>query len=380
MSERPTVAVLGASGFVGTRLVEWLVLRDLAQVWPIVRSYRSLARVARFDLDWRLADARDAVALERALAGCAVLFHCVADGRETIVRGAEAAYRAAARAGVRRLVYLSSAVVHGLAPAPGTRDESPLLAKQPFAYNVSKVLAEELLRRLRADGAVEVVTLRPMIVFGPRSRWWSAQLASDLLAGHAFLVDGGQGICNMIYVDNLVHAMWQAAWAPGAANQDFLITDGERVTWRDLYAAVAEAVGVDVDAVPSIPSATLPRLFGAQRRAALGAAGRRFAWTLGETLEATVVQMAREVLPSRVLDLLKPRWAAIRALGAASAGAGVAGRPALVVDREMAGLQSCRAVLPVDKARRLLGYAPPVSFAEGCRRTGAWLRTVFGLE
>ncbi|MBI2320640.1 MAG: NAD-dependent epimerase/dehydratase family protein [Chloroflexi bacterium] len=355
MSERPTVAVLGASGFVGTRLIEWLVLRDLAQVRPIVRSYRSLARVARFDLDWRLADARDPVALERA-------------------------YRAAARAGVRRLVYVSSAVVHGLAPAPGTHDESPLLAKQPFAYNVSKVLAEERLRRLRADGAVEVVTLRPMIVFGPRSRWWSAQIAGDLLAGQACLLDGGEGICNTIYVDNLVHAMWQAAWAPGAANQDFLVADGERVTWRDLYAAVAEAIGVAVDAVPSVPSATLPKLLSAQRRAALRAAGRRFAWALGETLQATVVQTAREVLPSRLLDLLKPRWGALRALGAVSADTGAAGRPALVVDREMAALQSCRAVLPVDKARRLLGYAPPVPFAEGSRRTGAWLRFVFGLD
>jgi nucleoside-diphosphate-sugar epimerase len=205
-----------------------------------------MARLARFDLDCRVADATDQAALETQLEGCEVLFHCVVGRRDTILRSAEAAYRAAAGAGVRRLVYLSSAVVHGHDPAPGTNDDSQLVARQSFDYNVSKVKAERLLRRLRADGAVEVVTLRPMFVFGPRSQYFTVQIATDLLSGSAYLIDEGVGVCNTVYVDNLVHAMWQAAIVGRARNQEFIITDGAQVTWRDLYSAVAEAVGVDM--------------------------------------------------------------------------------------------------------------------------------------
>ena len=81
----PKVAILGANGFIGRRLVEYLHLRDLAQVRPIVRRPNALAGLAVFDLDCRIADALDAEAMERALAGCDVLVHCVAGAPKTIV-------------------------------------------------------------------------------------------------------------------------------------------------------------------------------------------------------------------------------------------------------------------------------------------------------
>ena len=72
-----TFAVLGGGGFVGYRLSEYLVLHELAIPRPIVRGFRSMARLSRFDLDIRLADACDVPALVDALTGCDVAFHCV---------------------------------------------------------------------------------------------------------------------------------------------------------------------------------------------------------------------------------------------------------------------------------------------------------------
>ena len=129
MADRPTVGIVGASGFIGSRLVEWLILRNLANVRPIVRSFKGMARLARFDLDCRVADATDRAALETQLKGCEVLFHCVVGGRDAILKSAEAAYRAAKRTGLQRLVYLSSAVVHGHDPTPGTHDDSDLVTR-----------------------------------------------------------------------------------------------------------------------------------------------------------------------------------------------------------------------------------------------------------
>lgn len=380
MPDKPTVGIVGASGFIGSRLVEWLALSDLAIPRPIVRSYKSMARLARFDLDCRLADATDQAALAAELEGCEVLFHCVVGQRNTILKSAEAVYRAAAGAGVHRLVYLSSAVVHGHDPAPGTHDDSPLVARQAFNYNVSKVMAEHLLRRLRADGAVEVVMLRPSIVFGPRSLYWTLQIAMDLLAGRAYLIDEGAGICNTVYVDNLVQAMWQAAVAGTAGNQEFIITDGEQVTWRDLYGAVAEAVGVDMATVPSIDSAALGRIFRQQGYAQLKTAGKRIGWAVRQSLPASVISTAREILPSGIGKVVKPWWASFQTPDSDSPQTETSGLPLPVVDGEIASLQSCHYLLPIGKARRVLGYEPQTTFSEGCRRTRDWIRFAFGMD
>ena len=379
MPDKPIVGIVGASGFIGGRLVEWLALRDLAVLRPIIRSFKSMARLARFDLDCRVADATDQAALEKQLAGCEVLFHCVVGGRDTILKSAEATYRAAAHTGVRRLVYLSSAVVHGANPAPGTNDDSRLVARQPFKYNVSKVMAEHLLRRLRADGSVEVVTLRPSIVFGPHSQLFTLQIAADLLDGKAYLIDDGIGICNSVYVDNLVYAMWQAATVAGAANQDFIITDGSRVTWRDLYSSVAEAVGVDTASIPNINSATLPEQYRKQTLAQLKVAGRRFGWAIRESVPSGIASTVRGILPSSISRAIKPFWSSFQSPGLESIQTSDDKRLLPLIDREVASWQCCRYILPIEKASNTLDYAPQITFSEGCRRTKVWLRFASGM-
>ena len=249
-------AVLGAGGFIGYRLTEYLLLNDLAVPRPIVRRFRSMARVSRFNLDVRIADALDVNALAEAVEGCEVLFHCVVGTRETIVDSIETTYSACRIAGVRRMVYLSSAVVHSHNPLPGSDESSSLIIDQPFEYNVSKVLAERKLLSMMADRSVECVILRPSIVFGPRSTYWTGQIASDILAGKAYLVEDGQGICNTIFVDNLVEVMGLCATHPAARGEVFLVKDMERVTWRELYASVAEAVGINPSNIPSVTCGT----------------------------------------------------------------------------------------------------------------------------
>jgi nucleoside-diphosphate-sugar epimerase len=201
----------------------------------------------------------------------------------------------------------------------------------------------------------------------------------DLLSRRAYLIDEGVGICNTVYVDNLVHAMWLAAIVERVANQEFIITDGSRVTWLDLYSAVAEAVGVDLASVPSIESVTLARLFREQRYAHLKIAGKRFAWAMRESLPSSVSRSVREILPSRVVKTIRPWWASYQEPGFESIQANNGMQPLPIIDREIASWQCCRYVLPIDKAQNLLGYEPPVTFSEGCRRTRDWIRFAFGM-
>ena len=366
MCERQTVGILGASGFIGSRLVEWLVLRDLAEVRPFVRSFRGLARLARFDLDCRIAHATNQSILESQMRGCQIVFHCVVGGRETILKSIKASYCAAATAKVRRLVYLSSAVVHGNNLKHGINDESEPSIRQPFEYNVSKALAEQRLQTLRQDGRLEIVILRPSIVFGPRSQYWTASIARDIALNRAYLVEGGAGICNTIYIDNLVHAMWLAATRPPAANHAFLLTDGEHVTWRDFYASIASALGLGLERISMV---SIDQLADWDK---IESHRRQLKW-LKELRDSRASAALKRLMPGRVK-------AALRELIQSSAIEHSDGSSKeLSLDRETTTLQQNKYVLPINKARSLLGYTPTVRFEEASQRTARWLRFASGM-
>jgi len=352
------VAVLGANGFIGSRTVEMLHLGGLAEVRPVVRSVARLARLARFDLDCRIADGFDQTALSAAFRGCDVVVHAIAGDSRTIVGTLAPAYRAAQEAGVQRFIYLSTASVHGQMPAPGTDERSLLHDRQPLPYSNAKVRAERTLHRLRCQGSVELVLLRPGIVFGPRS-FWVTSFVEALLSGQAYVVNDGRGICNSTYVDNLIHALYLAMKTPGIDREAFLVGDKERVTWAEFYQPFAEAFGYDLSALHSVPPYML---------------------TWQDRLEAICtshpVQTLLSLFPRKARRIL---WAALMAGKDSPPVSSPWEVPEVPVPRatlEMSLLHQCGYKLPSDKAKKRLGYEPIVSFAEGCRRTIAWLAFV----
>jgi 2-alkyl-3-oxoalkanoate reductase len=350
------IAIIGASGFVGLRLVERFHLEGKAEVVPIAHAYRSLAVLARFALSWRVADATEPASLAKALEGCDAVVHAALGDASQIITMAEALYPAAQRAGIKRIVSLSSAAVHSLTPAVGTDENTPPLTKQKSEYNAAKAAAEVILNRARQGGSVELVQLRPSIIHGPRSRL-VADIAGQLLGGSAYLVGAGNGICNAIAVDNLIDAIWLALTTPEADRQTFLVNDAETVTWRDFYSAIAAHVGVEMKSVHSI---TPPEF--------ADSASEKLARIAAKKSAMAVLPM----IPRRVKRLAK---------AAASAwpepnrpdGWRLAGPAMPAPTEEMCLLQSCQWRFPTAKAERVLGYAPRFTFAEAMRRTGAWL-------
>jgi nucleoside-diphosphate-sugar epimerase len=350
------VAVLGANGFIGSRIVEMFHLQSLADVRPIVRSVSSFARLSRFDLDFRIGNALDRSSLRAAFEGCDMVIHAVAGDHKTILRSVDQTYRAAQEVTVRRIVYLSSASVHGQAPEPGTNESSSLSDRQPLAYNNAKVRAERKLMRLREKGTVEAVILRPGIVFGPRSSW-IVGFADDLLTKNAFMVNDGKGICNSIYIDNLVHAISLAMTASSVDGEAFLIGDEEQIKWSDFYRPIVEAFGLEFSQILIVRLRDIdPRQ---QRR-------------LGPVLDSKLVKAIVGLLPDRLKWSLKSGRIAWQDFQTRSPWRMPAdNRP--FVSLETALLHHCQYKLPFEKAKRMLGYKPIISFKEASRRTIAWL-------
>lgn len=228
------VLVLGAGGFIGRRVTAALAASDWATV---VGGYRRAPAQAGSG-EHRIIEATDEAQLKLALHDIDAVVNCVAGNRAVIVDGARALFRAAiAQARPPRIVHLSSMSVYGI--ATGVTDESGELSEDLGHYSAAKIEAERL-----AAAYPGVVTLRPSCVFGPGSPQWSGRIAQWLMTHRiGDLGSAGDGVANLLYIDDLVAAILAALRTPGIEGQAFNLSIADPPTWNDYFLRFAIALG-----------------------------------------------------------------------------------------------------------------------------------------
>ncbi len=371
------VLVTGASGFVGARVVERLVA-DGARVRVLVREIARAAPLSRFPVEIAAGDLLRPAEVNAAVDGCDVVIHCAKGSSGTRrerqlvnLDGTRHLLDAAAAASVARVVHISTVVVYDL-PAAGSLDESALPTRSKDAYAVSKREGEELALAYGRQGRVAVTVVQPTIVYGPRAGVYGREILEELRSTRLPLVDAGEGICNALFVDDLVTALMLAATSERAPGERFLISGPEPVTWRAFFAAFEDMLGVR-RTVPVSREAAL-RLWRRQARRP---------WLAPEAFRAlrTDAHLRDRLLSTREGTLV--RRAAQRALPASffapkrweppTEPAGT--EPPLVALRpEIVDFLACRATVGSDKARRLLGYEPVFDLDAGMTLTAQWAR------
>lgn len=252
-----TVLLTGASGFVGSA-----VRRSLRQegvtVRPVFRhetSFRQLdagidATVlqASFDGD---TDWRTAVAEIDTVVHCAARVHVMHDTvaepltefRKINTCGTINLARQAAAAGVQRFVFISSVKVNGEITPPGhpfTTGQTPAPADP---YGISKWEAEQQLRTLSAETAMEVVIIRPALVYGPGVKANFLNMMKWLYKGVPLPLGALHNKRSLVALDNLVDLIVTCIDHPGAANQTFLVSDGEDLSTTELLQRMSQALG-----------------------------------------------------------------------------------------------------------------------------------------
>ena len=266
VADTSTVLVTGASGFVGRALCDRLREAHY-RVVPALRLDNGMpGAVAVGDIsattDWGVALAGcDAVV---HLAGCAPIPGKEGPDQHGLYRkiNTEAALnlaRQAAEAGVRRFVYLSTIKVNGEgrnAPYRETDDPAP-----KNAYAVSKWEAEQGLREIGEGTRMEIVILRPPLVYGPGVKANFRQLMDAVRKGQPLPVGSIENRRSLLYVGNLVDAIRLCIEHPQAAGQTFLLDDGQPVSTPELVRRLARAMGRPVRMI-AVPVALL-RLMGA---------------------------------------------------------------------------------------------------------------------
>lgn len=331
------IAVTDTGSFVGARVIESFHLGDGPTLVAVASEPRRLVLTGRFALESRLADPLDQESLARALAGCGAAV-CTTQGDATQTKRIPVVFcRAAAQAGVRRVVYLSTAFVHGDNPEPGTDEKSPLHLRHTSETTNARVAAERHFFSECQKLGLAGYALRPGLIYGPRAQMFD-DLVQDLRDERATLARRGEGICNAVYVDNLVGAIRLCLKAKNGTGQPYLITDAETVTWREFYHGVAHQLDLPV-----------------------------------RIREIDSTGASQSPFPAHSAE----PWPRPGQPGSPEE-TGPAHAPSTIRSLGLAALQQCEWKLPSERAARQLGYRPAVTFEEGLRRTCAWWRFAQG--
>lgn len=292
------VLTTGATGFVG-RAVHARFAGDPAFVArAAVRS--SAAAVAAGEIA-SVGDLGPVTDWSRAVEGVDVVVHCAA--RVHVMRDTEAApldafrrvnvagtinlARQARAAGVKRFVFLSSIKVNG----ERTRIGAPYRASDRPApvdhYGVSKREAEDALRALAAETGLEVVIIRPVLVYGPGVKGNFRSMLRWVARGIPLPLGAITNRRSIVALDNLVDLVATTVWHAEAANETFLVSDGSDLSTTELLRRAAVAMHASPRLVP-VPASVL--------RAALGAIGRgAMAQRLCESLQVDIEPTRRRL-------------------------------------------------------------------------------------
>lgn len=180
----------------------------------------------------------------------------LAEFRKVNVEGSLNLARQAAAAGVRRFIFISSVKVNGESTGPDRSFDPSDFPAPEDAYGISKMEAELALIQLANETGMEVVIIRPPLVYGPGVKGNFASLIRLMTKGLPLPLGAIHNQRSLVGIDNLVDLIIRCMDHPAAANQVFLAGDGEDLSTTELLRSVAEAMGRPARLIP-VPAGLL---------------------------------------------------------------------------------------------------------------------------
>ena len=262
------IVVTGATGFVGGAVLERLsALTDFELIAAVRKPVSALFGRAKSvhvagleaDTDWR-----EALQATNVVIHCAARVHVMddqssdplAEFRKVNVVGTLNLARQAAAAGVKRFIFVSSIKVNGEGTAPGHSYRADDVPAPMDPYGISKLEAEQGLRVIAAETGMEVVIIRPVLVYGPGVKANFLSMMRWLNKGVPLPFGAIYNKRSLVALDNLVDLIVTCIDHPAAANQVFLVSDGEDLSTTELLSKMAAALGKPARLLP-LPSRLL---------------------------------------------------------------------------------------------------------------------------
>lgn len=262
------VLLTGASGFVG-RAVQARLLADglhrlrcaqrKAPVAPLAGVEYCLAPSLEAEADWS-----QALADVDAVIHCAARVHVMheqaadplAEFRRANVEGTLRLAQQAVAAGVRRFVFVSSIKVNGEQTLPGQAYRADDVSDATDPYGISKREAEDELLALAAETGLEVVIVRPPLIYGPGVKANFLSMMRWLQRGVPLPFGAIGNRRSLVALDNLVDLLVVCLTHPAASGQRFLVCDGEDLSTTELLRRLSAALGRSARLLP-VPQALI---------------------------------------------------------------------------------------------------------------------------
>ncbi len=257
------VLITGANGFLGVALLEKFLENQMT--FEIVAAVRSNSYDFKISVNHVVVgDIDETNDWCEVLSNCEVIIHLaarvhvmqdaaldpLAEFRHVNVGGTLNLARQAAAAGVRRFVFVSSVKVNGEATQIGMPFRADGVSEPLDAYGVSKMEAEKGLRQIAASTGLEVVIIRPPLVYGPGVKANFASMMRCLKRGVPLPLGAINNKRSLVSLGNLVDLILTCVTHSAAANQTFMVSDGEDVSTTELLHRMGQAMGCPARLVP----------------------------------------------------------------------------------------------------------------------------------
>jgi len=262
------VLVTGANGFLGGTLFRRLCSGNDFECLGAVRSRPGIINGA--DNMVTVGDMGAVIEWSSVVSGIEVVVHTaarahimndevadpLAEYRKVNVEGTLNLARQAATAGVKRFIFISSIKVNGEQTVTGQPFFSRDAPSPEDFYGISKHEAEQGLGVLAAETGMEVVIIRPPLVYGPGVKGNFASMTKLVGKGLPLPLGAVHNQRSLVALDNLVDLIITCIDHPGAANQTFLVSDGEDISTTQLLQGVAQSMGKPSRLIP-VPASLL---------------------------------------------------------------------------------------------------------------------------
>ena len=254
------VLVTGASGFIGKSLCEELV----RQTKLVVMALRAGNLKFRGVESQVVGDINAQTNWQAALQGTEVVIHLaarvhvmndntvdsIAEFRKVNVDGTLNLAQQAAKAGVKRFIFISSIKVNGEHTESGKPFKEVVAANPQDAYGISKHEAEQGLLLIAQQTGMEVVIIRPPLVYGAGVKANFASMMMAVRRGIPLPLGAIHNKRSFVYVGNLVSLIMCCIDHPAAANQIFLVSDGQDLSTTELLQGCAKALDIKSRLLP----------------------------------------------------------------------------------------------------------------------------------
>jgi nucleoside-diphosphate-sugar epimerase len=278
------------------------------------------------------------------------------------------------------LIHVSSSAVYGRTLDGDLTEETPW---QPddHPYTAAKRATEECMLSLYRDQSLPVVIIQPTIVYGPHAKAWTLDTIALIRSKLVPLVDGGDGLCNAVYVDDVADAMIKAAVKSDILGETFLVSGAEPITWATFSRGFERVIGVD--GTIELSRESVGEMMAQQQAKTRSETG---GGSFGQLMQLarhpkvakrlSRIPMVRGPLAVMKMALSEQSYRKLtsrfRTNGREESP--TSAKPVLVPNETLLALYSAKTRVRITKAVERLGYSPKFDFDSGMKLTAQYVR------